>query len=222
MTETDDAFKKMDRMYRLQRHFYDLSRRYYLLGRDELLDQMAVRPGERVLEAGCGTARNIIKLARRHRDASFYGLDASSAMLATARAKIDPADLTNVEVTTALADTFTHESTFGLDQPFDRIFFSFSISMIPPWRESLENAIANLRAGGRLYIVDFFDLGGLPRTCGRALWWWLNSFGVSRWDELIPFLKSLEARENVASVEVRPLFRGYSFIAEIALADPTI
>ena len=53
----------MDRMYRMQRYFYDVTRKYYLLGRDQLLEQMEVRAGEHVLEIGCGTARNLIALA---------------------------------------------------------------------------------------------------------------------------------------------------------------
>lgn len=38
---------------------YGLTRRYYLLGRDELLDRIAARPAGHVLEVGCGTARNL-------------------------------------------------------------------------------------------------------------------------------------------------------------------
>ena len=52
-----DAFEDMDRMYRLQRYFYDATRKYYLLGRDRLLNEMDIQPGQHVLEAGCGTAR---------------------------------------------------------------------------------------------------------------------------------------------------------------------
>jgi len=215
MIAMDDAFEKMDRMYRFQRHFYDFTRKYYLLGRDQLLDQMKVKPGDRVLEVGCGTARNLIKLARRHRDSLFYGVDASAAMLETAHSKAHSAGLANIELRTALADTFTYEDTFGLEGPFDKIFFSFSISMIPAWREAIENALANLRPGGRLYIVDFSDLLGLPRSFRRSLEWWLGKFGVTYWDGLEPFLRSLPERPNITAAEIRPLFRRYSFIAEI-------
>ncbi|NOT46792.1 MAG: methyltransferase type 12, partial [Acidobacteria bacterium] len=68
-----DAFENMDRMYRLQRYFYDITRKYYLLGRDQLLKQMDVQPGEHVLEVGCGTARNLIVLSRHQPQAHLYG-----------------------------------------------------------------------------------------------------------------------------------------------------
>jgi len=46
----------MDRMYRYTRHVYDLSRKYYLFGRDRLLRKMQIAEGDRVIEVGCGTA----------------------------------------------------------------------------------------------------------------------------------------------------------------------
>ena len=46
--------------------YYDASRRYYLLGRDRLLDQLAPPPGGSILEIGCGTGRNLIGAARRY------------------------------------------------------------------------------------------------------------------------------------------------------------
>ena len=54
----------MDGVYRYQRHVYDLTRKYYLLGRDRLIDGLAVPPGGTVLELGCGTGRNLVKAAR--------------------------------------------------------------------------------------------------------------------------------------------------------------
>ena len=87
--------EEMDRMYRLQRYFYDATRKYYLLGRDQLLREMALQPGDRVLEIGCGTARNLIVLARQRPDVTCYGLDASHEMLATAANKVAPRAASN-------------------------------------------------------------------------------------------------------------------------------
>src|SRR5215203_4082872 len=157
-----DAFENMDRMYRLQRYFYDLTRKYYLLGRDRLLDEMDVGENDSVLEIGCGTARNLMILAKRQPFANLYGLDASKAMLETARAKVISADVKNIQLRTALADDFKFDDTFDRKERFDKIFFSYSISMIPTWRESIQNALANLKADGTLYFVDFCDQADLP------------------------------------------------------------
>jgi len=209
-----DAFENMDRMYRMQRYFYDITRKYYLLGRDKLLDKMDVRHGEKILEAGCGTARNLIILGRKHPQAQLFGLDASAAMLETAQGKVDAAGVKNISLKTALADDFSFDRTFGLAEPFDKIFFSYSISMIPPWRESIDNALRNLKPGGELFIVDFYDQAALPSPFQKLLQWWLSKFHVQFWPELMPHLRSLE-ESGVVSLRIEPLFRRYSFIARM-------
>lgn len=214
-----DAFENMDRMYRLQRYFYDITRKYYLLGRDQLLKEMDVQEGERIIEIGCGTARNLIILSQRHPHANLYGLDASAAMLETAQSKIDAAGAKNITVKTALADDFSFDKTFGLTEQFDKIFFSYSISMIPPWRESIENALANLKPGGQLFIVDFYDQADLPTPFQRFLKWWLKKFHVRFWDDLMPFLQDLD-RKGSAQLSITPLFRRYSFVAQVIKTFP--
>lgn len=216
-----DAFEKMDRMYRLQRYFYDLTRKYYLLGRDQLLNEMDVRPGELVMEVGCGTARNLIILARRHPDAHLYGLDASAAMLETARSKSDAAGAKNITLKTALADDFSFDRTFGLDEQFDKIFFSYSISMIPTWRESIENALKNLKPGGVLFLVDFYDQKNLPGPFRKLLKWWLKKFNVRFWNGLMPYLHSI-ADDGRGKLILKPLFRRYSFLASLKKNFPLI
>ena len=59
----------MDAIYRYQRYIYDASRKYYLLGRDRMLEELAPAPGGTVLEIACGTGRNLIKAAGRYPDA---------------------------------------------------------------------------------------------------------------------------------------------------------
>ena len=78
----------MDGIYRHQRHVYDATRRYYLLGRDRLLAGLAVPAGGDVLELGCGTGRNLVLAGRRYPDAHIFGLDISAEMLASARRQI--------------------------------------------------------------------------------------------------------------------------------------
>ncbi len=205
-----DAYERMDSMYRYQRYFYDATRKYYLLGRDRLIDKMEIAAGDTVAEIGCGTGRNLEILARMHPQAHFFGLDASSEMLETAAGKLDGLD--NIKLETALADTFNYRSTFGLDEALDTIFFSYSISMIPVWRESLENALANLRSGGTLYIVDFYDQRGLPNWFRYLLRAWLRRFHVQFWSDLIPFLFKLDA-DGRGTLEIESVARRYALIA---------
>ena len=204
----ESALESMDRMYRYQRYFYDLTRKFYLLGRDRLIREIGALPGDKILELGCGTARNLAILAAQHPKTDFYGLDASAEMLKTAARNIR--SLKNVELRTLLADQFS-VSDFGLDKTFDIAFFSYAISIIPPWRESILNALRNLRPGGRLLIVDFYDQKDLPEWFRWALKSWLSKFHVAYPTELLPFLESLDG----VKVSVTPLYRRYSVLIEI-------
>lgn len=212
------AFEKMDKMYRHQRYFYDLTRKYYLLGRDRLLKEMKISDGETVLEIGCGTGRNLAILAKKHPRSNFFGLDASAEMLKTAEKKINAKNLSNIFLKTALADDFSFDKTFDLEKPFDAIFFSFSISMIPTWRESIKNALENLKPGKTLYIVDFFDQKNLPVWFRKILQSWLKQFQVKYPKELIPFLSDLE-NEGRGKLSFKPIFKSYSFITEFEKAE---
>jgi S-adenosylmethionine-diacylgycerolhomoserine-N-methlytransferase len=197
----------MDRMYRHQRHIYDLTRKFYLLGRDRLIRRLRLAPGDRVCEVGCGTARNLITLARRHPDAAFYGIDASEPMLRTAAAGIARAGLAGrITLRHGLAEELDPRATFGLDRPFDVVLFAYSLSMIPSWRLALDRAIAALRPGGSLAIVDFWDQGRLPGWFRRGLRSWLALFHVHPRTELMAEL----ADARLADVRFSPLFRGYA------------
>jgi S-adenosylmethionine-diacylgycerolhomoserine-N-methlytransferase len=208
-----DAFEKMDRMYRHQRYFYDLTRKYYLLGRDLLLQKMVISEGDNVLEAGCGTARNLIILAQKYKNTNFYGLDASAEMLKTAQKNVGKKKLGNICLKTTLADNFTFDGTFALKEKFDVIFFSYSVSIIPSWRESLENALENLKNGKSLYIVDFYHQRDLPAWFRKILQGWLTRFDVKYPENLIPFLQSLE-KNGAGKLSFKALYKSYSLIAE--------
>ena len=205
-------FEKMDRMYRFQRFFYDVSRKYYLLGRDRLLEEMAVTPDSLVLEVGCGTVRNLILLAQQYPDSHFFGLDASAAMLETAQKNISGRKLENISLAHGLAGEYSHEATFGSRRPFDLVFFSYSLSMITDWHGTLDNALANLGPGGTVYIVDFYDQAELPSAFRRFLQWWLALFGVRYDPEIGEYLS--DPGSGLEST-LTPLYRRYSFIEKL-------
>lgn len=210
------AAAAMDRIYRHQRHFYDLTRRWYLLGRDHLIEALAPPPGGAVLELGCGTARNLIAAARRYPEAHFFGLDVSAEMLATAARNVRRAGLEH-HVTLAEGDAtaFDARRLFGRER-FERVFFSYSLSMIPPWREALAHAIAATAPGGRLHVVDFGQLEELPAWFRRLLYAWLARFEVHPRADLAERVREL-AQAAAGGFHNRRLYRGYAAYAEATL-----
>lgn len=112
----------------------DAGRHRYALGRDwprrrtrgpHHLPHRRPRLGDRagppgaVLEVGCGTARNLRVLAR------------------TAPAKAGAQD--RVALEHGRAQTMAPTRQFGRDRPFDVIFFSYVLSMIPDWPTALRS-----------------------------------------------------------------------------------
>jgi S-adenosylmethionine-diacylgycerolhomoserine-N-methlytransferase len=164
----------MDRVYRGQRHIYDATRKYYLFGRDRLIDELECRPGHSVLELGCGTGRNLQLIARRWPGANCHGLDISGEMLKNARKRLG----TSGRLALGDATRFDPAALFGREG-FDRIVVSYALSMIPGWEAALEQAVAALAPGGSVHIVDFGDLEGLPSPLRALLRKWLGHFHVA-------------------------------------------
>jgi S-adenosylmethionine-diacylgycerolhomoserine-N-methlytransferase len=209
----DHAFL-MDRVYRRQRHFYDATRKYYLLGRDPMLSGLDVPKDGSVLEIGCGTGRNLVKAARLYASAQVFGIDISSEMLRSAGRSIADAGLHGrVRLAYADAASFDPEKTFGRTN-FDRIFISYSLSMIPQWRDVMRAAVGLLAPGGELHIVDFGDQKGMPRWFSKALSRWLAAFHVTPRHDLLQ-MSSVISAETGRRADFRRLYRGFTWIAVI-------
>jgi len=199
----------MDRIYRHQRHIYDASRKFYLLGRDQLIDGLRPPSGATVLEIGCGTGRNLIRIAQRYPDCACYGLDVSGEMLATARASVARAGLEDrIRLARADATDFDPQSLFGLPG-FDRIVISYALSMIPPWQGVVVEALRRLDEGGALHIVDFGDQDGLPAPFKAVLLRWLGLFHVTPREELPGTVRAL-AEAAGADCRLAAPYRGYA------------
>lgn len=207
---TNDHAGLMDSVYRRQRYIYDFTRKYYLFGRDRLIRDLDLKPGDRVVEIGCGTGRNLVKLAERYPDTSFYGLDASREMLKTAERAIAHAKLSGrIQLAHGLAEDLS-PAMFGLREAFTDAIFSYSLSMIPDWKQALMKA-AMAVGSGRVHIVDFGDLEGLGTPIAALLRAWLQIFHVTPRKEI---LQRLETRagfaEQTASLRILPAH--YAFI----------
>ena len=200
----------MDAIYRSQRHFYDLTRKYYLLGRDALIAGLAPPPGGSVLEAGCGTGRNLIVAARRWPDAHYYGVDISEAMLETARGNVAKAGLSDrIVFAQGDATAFDAQSLFERAE-FDRVFQSYTLSMIPDWTGAIREAAGKLAPGGRLDIVDFGQQERLPRWFRAMLFAWLAKFDVTPRADLFDVVDKVGL-----NAQHRAFYRGYAWRARL-------
>nr|WP_099865021.1 class I SAM-dependent methyltransferase [Pararhizobium haloflavum] len=199
----------MDGVYRHQRHFYDATRKYFLLGRDPLIAALDVPEGGSVLEVGCGTGRNLTLAAKRYPHAHCFGLDISRRMLETAARSVARANLDDrVRLARGDATRFECRALFGMSK-VDRIFLSYTLSMIPDWQAALCTSLANLAPGGSLHIVDFADQSGFPDLFGRTLRAWLARFHVTPRVDLIDVAGAL-AHAHKGHLVARSLYRDYA------------
>lgn len=188
----------MDEVYRGQRHIYDFTRKYYLFGRDTLIDGLAAKQGMRVLEVACGTGRNLAKVAKAWPGVRLFGLDISAEMLKSARATLgDEARLVE-------GDACAFDAAALLGEPqFDRIVLSYSLSMIPDWEGAFAHAAGLLAEGGQLHVVDFGDLSGLPRPLSAFLRAWLAKFHVEPRDGLVEIANRIAAARGLTLTSTR-------------------
>ena len=208
----DDTRARMDRMYRRQRYVYDLTRRYYLLGRKDLIEGLRPPAGGSILEVGCGTASNLIAAAKLYPTARLYGFDISREMLATAGQSVASRGLAGrTKLTEGDATAFDCQVLFG-EPVFDQIFTSYTLSMIPNWPAVLDEMARHLAPGGSIHIVDFGDCAGLPRLAKTALYGWLGKFDVSPRQNLHAIVSTACDRARL-QMKYQSLFGGYAQIA---------
>jgi S-adenosylmethionine-diacylgycerolhomoserine-N-methlytransferase len=105
---------------------------------------------------------------------------------------------------------------FGEEQ-FDRIFISYSLSIIPQWQAALDVALASLAPQGELHIVDFGRQDNLPRWFRAGLRRWLAHFEVTPCDALEQEL-AVRARRLRSTLRLERPYRGYAQYAVVRLA----
>ena len=202
--------RAMDRMYRFQRHIYDVTRRYYLLGRERLVSELGVPENGSVLEVGCGTGRNLVKVASAYPSARVHGFDISSEMLKSAGSAIVRSGLIGrVAIAEGDALTFDPRLAFGV-AAFDRVYLSYTLSMIPQWQQALAHAARLVAPGGELHVADFGLSEAAPAPMRAALFWWLRQFHVTPCADLPSVLTALASDMDVPC-RLQSSYGGYAW-----------
>jgi len=106
-------------------------------------------PGDVLLEVGCGTGSQTLALARNNPQTRIVSFDRSRRSIAEARARLDEANVTNVEL--HQADLFS--LPFGRGS-FDHVFVCFVLEHLPNPREALVAIRHLLKPGGTVTAFE--------------------------------------------------------------------
>jgi len=139
-----------------------------------LADRAGVRPGERVLDAGCGIGGSSIWLAA-HRGAQVVGITLSARQVARARQNAKARELLG-QVTFEQAD---YTSTPFPDRSFDVVWAIESVCHAADKTAFYREAARLLRPGGRLVVAEFLRTARpLDRAGEQLLSEWLDGWAM--------------------------------------------
>jgi SAM-dependent methyltransferase len=116
-----------------------------------LADQAGLRPGDRVLEIGCGTGNLALLVKRRHPETTVVGLDPDPRALARAGRKARRTRR-SVHLERGFAGALPYP-----DASFDRVLSAFMLHHLEPAdrQAALREARRVLAPSGSLHVVDF-------------------------------------------------------------------
>lgn len=172
-TTSPEAHRRfLNAYYGTSRHFYDLTRKYYLLGRDRVLRELGGERWSTLVEVGPGTGRNLRILHRARPEAKLGGVEPCDEMLAHARERCPWARLTS-----GFAESADLAAVHGA-RP-DRVLFSYCLSMVSEPQVALARARRMVAPAGSVVVVDFADMAEMPAVGRMALRGWVGAFHVT-------------------------------------------
>lgn len=164
--------------------YYDEHARHHHAALDNLnralADFAGIRPGERVLDAGCGRGSAVFWLAA-HRDCAVTGVNLSSAQLSECRQAL--AKKPNPGVSFIEADYLNVPCP---DAVFDVVWACESLCHAADKRAFYREACRLLRPGGRLVIAEYVRAGRPLSTADESLLAeWLRPWAIPDLDTLM-------------------------------------
>jgi demethylmenaquinone methyltransferase/2-methoxy-6-polyprenyl-1,4-benzoquinol methylase len=143
------VFSSVARRYDLMNDL--MSGGVHRLWKDAMMDWLAPRPGQRLIDVAGGTGDIAFRFLRRAPGATAVVLDMTAAMLEEGRHRAEAQSLSeriDWVVGDAMALPF-------LDASFDVYTISFGIRNVTRVEDALSEAFRVLRPGGRLMVLEF-------------------------------------------------------------------
>ena len=169
----DRTGKHLIETYRKRAKHYDITSRLYpapgypqKAHRVRAVQALGVRPGDSVIDIGCGTGLNFALIEEVIGPTGrIVGVDLTDAMLARARQRIETRGWSNISLVHADAAEF--EFPAGVDA----ILATYAHSLLPEPSQVVAHGAAALPAGGRWVVLDLKIPDNTPR--------WLTQLGIA-------------------------------------------
>ncbi|MEA2215581.1 MAG: demethylmenaquinone methyltransferase / 2-methoxy-6-polyprenyl,4-benzoquinol methylase [Solirubrobacteraceae bacterium] len=137
--------------------------------RRALVDEVAPRPGQRILDVATGTGMVAAELLRRA-DCSVVGIDQSEPMLARARARFAGRAESQVRLVRGEAEALPFE-----EASFDALTFTYLLRYVEDPAATVAELARVVRPGGRVASLEF---GVPPLAPARLAWRFYTAVGL--------------------------------------------
>jgi demethylmenaquinone methyltransferase/2-methoxy-6-polyprenyl-1,4-benzoquinol methylase len=200
-------------LYRRRAGSYDWATQLYrLVGfplerfRDRAVDALCLRPGDTVVEIGCGTGANFSRIVDRIGPSGrLIGVDLTDAMLERARARVKRAGWSNVELVQSDA------GDVELPEGVDGILSTLALTLVPRYEDVIARGARAVAPGGRWVIADLKEPEGVPPWLLQVGLRLAKPYGVTLelgqrhpWETL---------RRELPDTRVEELFFGVAYVA---------
>ncbi len=199
--------------YRRQARRYDASAvLYYLIGfrqaayRKKAVAALNLQPGDTVVELGCGTGLNLAYLqAAVGPEGRIIGVDLTDRMLDEARARIQRAGWSNVELVCSDA------AAYGYPPQVDGVLSTFALTLVPEYDEVIRRGAAALSSEGRFVVLDFKKPDHAPQWLLQLMLLVTKPFAVTL--DLAERHPWESMAQHLAALVMREYYFGFAYIA---------